>query len=458
MKVKTILANIYFHLAILSILYLVSGCTQNSLENERVNDTSDASGTLSLTIVKQELKEKYSENAGINWDELSGLSKKSETALRTIDSMYISLTSTDNTPVQSWGIKGTNTTVRVDDIYPGTNKLLELWIYDSTGVLIYEGQKNGIEIIQGQEAAVTINSTPIFSNVSFAFQLGAGVDSGVFYLSGSTDVYRAELELVGSELGKFTLDNLKGGYKYAVSCSLFLADGKLKFKELTTDSVLVEKGTAHHFALQLDNVLGKISLTITLPEDPAVSFGVSYTNAVKREPDPTDIIFTEFCADPGTGEGEGEWIEIYNRSIDTLELDSCRIGKSTSTDAPTTWFRLGEGLQLLPGAVLVFGDSNVAVKDEFISNDRFTITNTKSQLMIICNKVTQANTVIDSIAYTSYTSDDADSIFIDDDIVNSLHVDGIGKTFNGNNWCQTELAGDGSLPKATPGEVLSNCP
>jgi hypothetical protein len=72
-----------------------------------------------------------------------------------------------------------------------------------------------------------------------------------------------------------------------------------------------------------------------------------------REPRSGEVIITEFLSDPGAVADElGEWVEVYNRSEETLSLAGC-----TLSDAGRNAFTIPSGTTIEPGQYLVFARS-----------------------------------------------------------------------------------------------------
>jgi hypothetical protein len=73
--------------------------------------------------------------------------------------------------------------------------------------------------------------------------------------------------------------------------------------------------------------------------------------ALPKTPEEGDLIINEILYDPF--DGGGDFIEIYNRSIHAVSLDSCAIADATSGEMNTPDFITERNLLLMPGSFLV---------------------------------------------------------------------------------------------------------
>jgi hypothetical protein len=88
--------------------------------------------------------------------------------------------------------------------------------------------------------------------------------------------------------------------------------------------------------------------------------------SVSRQPENYgDLFFTEIFADPKSGNGYEyfQYLEIYNATLDTLELSECRVAREATTDSKTYHFKKPEDIILLPMEFLYFGRDSVADAD-----------------------------------------------------------------------------------------------
>jgi len=82
--------------------------------------------------------------------------------------------------------------------------------------------------------------------------------------------------------------------------------------------------------------------------------GGADTGATTNYPAGGKVLITEFLADASAvSDTVGEWVEVQNVDDETLDLGGC-----TLTDGGVNTFTLPDGLQIEPGAILVFGPSS----------------------------------------------------------------------------------------------------
>jgi hypothetical protein len=298
----------------------------------------------------------------------------------------------------------------------------------------------------------------VFSAVTAVFSLGvansSGIAGGSLTFIHAPDTISAEMVIVGIETGVFTIPRIEGDIKYEIQAVLWLADSTVVYESRQGDSIFVPVGESVDFQLDLISVLGKTSLSLNLTPQTEVTMNVSFSNAVTRAPGPAEIIFTEFYPAPAAEDSgsEGEWLEIYNRTQDTLILDGCRIAKTRTTTGSTTRHDIDSGTVLMPGEAQVYGRSYVSFRDVTYL---FSMVGTKQSILFICDPG-GGDVLIDSVSYTAeYVP--VDSIYSQDEFVSSLKPDKIGEPSIAENWCLTKMTGDDTYGSATPGQALSDC-
>jgi len=166
------------------------------------------------------------------------------------------------------------------------------------------------------------------------------------------------------------------------------------------------------------------------------------------------VYFCEFFPEPDEIDGgpDGEWIEIYNRTSDSLFLDHCRISKSRTSSSLSTRFDIPEGTVIGPSKLLVFGREKAIYKDVIFD---FKMVSTKQSLLLLCDENNQ-DLLLDSLTYTTeYVP--LDSIYSIDGYVSTKRHDQFSGDTSYRNWCLTEINPAAGSPSASPGGLLTDC-
>ena len=108
-----------------------------------------------------------------------------------------------------------------------------------------------------------------------------------------------------------------------------------------------------------------------------------------------DLLILELLPNPKTSGDDWEYTEVFNATLDTLVLDSCKLAKSrTSTTGSTATNLLG--CAVMPGQFAIIGRDSVGLRN--CSAGSFTLANTSQSVVLACG-----NLLVDSIAYNSPT-------------------------------------------------------
>ncbi len=340
------------------------------------------------------------------------------------------------------------------NLTPGEKKKLEVFLYDSNQTLTYQCTKDSVTIVIGQTNEVSVNCIPEFSILKINFPLGLNnpdkISQGNLKLIHGTDTLTSPLTIVG-ELGLFELLQVKGDVKYEIQINLKTVDGTTVYQE-ETDSLLVVKGQVTNLEIFLKTTQGKLFLSLNIPPTPLIQASASPINGLKRSPQAKEIIFSEFYPSPTVADGnsQGEWIEIYNRTHDTLQLGNCKISKTKGSNSTTTSTQIESGSLILPGQALVFGKDSVKFRD---LPSTMNLVDTKQSILFVCH-LNSTPLVIDSIAYTlEYLS--TDSIAAETNKVSTLNPYFIGQNAQNANWCLTQT--ESNTQQATPKNIYTSC-
>jgi hypothetical protein len=140
--------------------------------------------------------------------------------------------------------------------------------------------------------------------------------------------------------------------------------------------------------IPLKSTRGTAILELQASHDGPVQILAVLPISVSRKPENYgDLFFTEIFADPKTSGDDYEYMEIYNATLDTLELSDCRVAKSiTVSTVGRDRLNMPEDLVLPPMELLFFGRDSVENAD--FNYKSFTLTNTGQSLGFFCGSNT----------------------------------------------------------------------
>ena len=157
---------------------------------------------------------------------------------------------------------------------------------------------------------------------------------------------------------------------------------------------------------------------------------------------PFELVITEILADPTPGFGlpEAEFIEIYNRSANSILLSDVKLNEGSSRDLPSIYIDAGE-------YVIICDDDDTSEftgygKVAWVSS--MTLTNSGESIYLSCN----SGTVIDSVYYSSSWYMDS---YKEDGGWSLERIDTEFTCYNPSNWEPSSNTSGG-----TPGFVNSN--
>ena len=256
----------------------------------------------------------------------------------------------------------------------------------------------------------------------------------------ATDQYEIPMEQT-VDGAVFKSDMLKLGCEYEMEILLFNQEGKAVYSvsdkfTLTEDSPVPE--------LTLNSLRSQVALAIKAAEERRVEITISL-KAGYRRPQVDDLLITEFYAGASKSDTtQYEFIEIYNGSTDTLILDDCAIGATSSGSIRYLPLTISE---IAPRQVLVLGDATKDITPPLHVNTESwnDITNTKGSIVLKCDGET-----LDSLYYAT-----------EPDSLHANVVPSAGSKSNTStqlNLAQWENRLDSTawyLGKPTPGEVAT---
>lgn len=206
--------------------------------------------------------------------------------------------------------------------------------------------------------------------------------------------------------------------------------------------------------------------------NPSCDFGVTTFNCTSDElcahgscetipsnvPDAGDVVVTELMGDPdAVDDTEGEWIELYNTTGQTLSLFSLVIEDSESGTLKDRYTVLNTNAEIPAGDYAVFAvetdpAKNGGVQDAYFYEGRH-LKNTPGGLTI--RLVRQDGTLVDASYYEAPTAGVSQQLSLD--AYDSGATDPAAANDQAENWCEADSTyGDGD--EGTPGSENRTCP
>jgi beta-lactamase superfamily II metal-dependent hydrolase len=170
---------------------------------------------------------------------------------------------------------------------------------------------------------------------------------------------------------------------------------------------------------------------------------------------PGDVVITEFMKDPtAVADSAGEWIELYNKSIYTLNLEGWRLVDNDGDDALLS--NGGAGIFVSPGQRIVVGvnassaaNGGVTVHASY-SFTAFRMDNTVDEIALVApNQVEVDRIEYDNIIWPNVPGH---SVSLQPATLDHLLND------DPNRWCSSSTPIGGGADTGTPGAVNDTCP
>ncbi|MCL2101966.1 MAG: hypothetical protein FWH22_09680 [Fibromonadales bacterium] len=286
--------------------------------------------------------------------------------------------------------KSISDNVKIDGIPLGESRKFEVKVYADHGKEVLRGEAVA-DIIAGQTITIPITLIPISGFLRLEIPLGipnnTDIRSGTLYL-GSLE-FQMQFE---NGKGVFSTGALPLNQTFSLYLELKSSNGEILFfgeKQIKLSSILQAE------TMQLQSTRSSVTLELEMSYDGPVQILAMLPISVSREPRYYgDLFFTEIYADPKVNGDDFEYMEIYNATLDTLELANCRAARSRSSATATQMLDMPPDLILPPMKFLFFGRDSVEGAD--FNYEGFTLANTSQSLGFFCKDF-----VIDSLFYST---------------------------------------------------------
>ncbi|NLO23224.1 MAG: lamin tail domain-containing protein [Fibrobacter sp.] len=272
-------------------------------------------------------------------------------------------------------------------------------LYSNGGVLVQKGEVE-MELTANEEVFIEI---PLRALVGFAYiEIPLGFDNLM-------DIQKGSLNLSNKNFNQsFNLEK-NNEIAYFLSTPLHLNTSyfaKLELRDQNGDTIFVFQDSIEIndenplFNWNLFSLRSSVELSVLPIEILPQKYYANFPLSKKRTPKKGDIIFTEIYLNTSN---PAEFFEIFNGSLDSLILDSCKI---TGVGSPAAGVVFPENSLLMPSSFLSIG--GVDVSDVNMPVEEFNLTNTKRLLSLSCQ-----GTLIDTVFYNSTNTVEEGQVYIE---------------------------------------------
>ncbi|MCQ2124083.1 MAG: lamin tail domain-containing protein [Fibrobacter sp.] len=279
------------------------------------------------------------------------------------------------------------------ELFPSDHWSFKAKIY-ANGTLMQVGELE-TKLEAGSTVNLNIKMHAIVGFVYIDVPLGlhneAGIHSGEMKLTSKSENYTIPMEFSANR-GVFKSNSLKLGETYNITIALKDSNNKTIY-ELSDTFDLTEDSPVP--SLQLKSLRAQVDLAIQAAADKNIELSLPLP-AGYRKPKAEEILITEYFSAPSTNDTtQFEFVEIYNGSLDTLILDDCSLGITSSSS--TKHFPLTVS-EIAPSQVIVLGNPNGKnTPPLFVNTDGWVdMGNSKGQVILKCDGIT-----LDSLYYSS---------------------------------------------------------
>ncbi len=305
--------------------------------------------------------------------------------------------------------------------------------YYANGLLVQQGEV-AAELSAGEEVNISISMRAVAGFLFVRIPLG---------LTNPMDIASGELSLVSgkdsqsyplsftAEAATVSTGMLVIGQTYDVHLELLSSSGELLYQ---MDSQVLIDGENFALNWELNSLHADVSLSIK--SDSLSTFSATaFLPSKLRAPKAGDLTITEFMT-----EGKDEFVEYYNASLDTLDLQGCSLW-ATSSSSFKSMVEIPETVLLPPDAFLIFGNDSMPGRDIPV---KLSMPSTKGSIALRCGELT-----IDSLFYVSEKTVTADTtgayagispFAVDSKWSLQLPLENYKNRENGLSWCNGDFS------------------
>ena len=325
------------------------------------------------------------------------------------------------------------------DLFPHDRWTLSAKLY-ANGGLMQEG-----EVVTKIEAGSSLDVTiPLHAIVGFVYveiPLGfgnpAGVASGTLSLTTDDTSYSYKMTMDGVN-AVFASGMLPLGKTYEIKLLLKDSEGKTIYS-LQDSFLLTEDSPVPEFSVK--SIRSKVQLAISTADEVNKELSLRLPGHF-RYPSVGDIVVTEvFTAVNTKDSSQYEFVELYNGSLDTLNLEGCTVGTNSVASSSCA---IVPG-RINPGDILVLGELGERTPEAYRNTDKWkALGNTKGSIVLQCMGV---------ILDTLYYADKPDSLHVE--VIPAMGSSKYGQSsqLNIRKWQKRDKADSWCLSEPTPGKL-----
>ena len=326
------------------------------------------------------------------------------------------------------------------DLFPSDSWKFKASIY-ANGALMQVGEiETGLTA--GTAANLSIQMHPVVGFVYIEIPTGlkndAGIAGGSLKLKSKSGQHEIALTQT-AESAVFKSGMLPLGEEYEMELLLFNEDGKAIYR--ISDKFIISEDSPVP-ELTLNSLRSQVSLDVKTADERLIEITLPL-QAGYRKPKSDDLLITEIFTNPNKSDSsQYEFVEIFNGTIDTLILDDCQIGITSSGSLKFMPLTVSE---IAPMQALVVGDAHHPNTPPLYVNTEnwYDIVGSKGSAVLRCDGET-----IDSLYYAP----DADSLH--QNVVPSAgNKNGISAQLNIERWKDRSDSTAWCLGKPSPGAV-----
>lgn len=269
------------------------------------------------------------------------------------------------------------------------NQALSIYVkvFDE-GVIRYQGDVT-LVLTEEFSGVIQLELEALFRYVKMKVPLGLdnplGISDGSLRIDSLSVNLQEQAPEHFFEIGPLSIDTT-----YTFEVHLWSLEGDTLFS--LVDSFYLDQDTELINGFKLETVGMQASLELVILASQNLLSQLEFPQAtLKRAEDSLSLVLSELMVQP-TSTGSGlEYVELYNNSFDTLDLDSCALTKSRGSTSTSSRVLLSS-FQLAPQETMVVGGEEVPEVD--LTWDSFSLVNTRGSLLLFCE-----GQVLDSIFY-----------------------------------------------------------
>jgi hypothetical protein len=378
-------------------------------------------------------------------------------ALRPVDSAQVRISGTAmDTLAFGFRVNSGAQSLSMIDIPPGPNRRFEVSLFHA-GKTFYKGAVTA-ELRTDRANSITVNCLPEFSRISASIHIPIDfpleVAGGILRVENDEEVFSAAPTING-ELRNFRLEEVPGDREYSVSLALWGPGGDTLATAYRA-GVYIPKGQNVALVMPLALAFTQIALTMTVGEPTTTSIVMTLPGGRRTPTMFGEAIISEIYAIPTAEEGSdnGEWLELFNRITDTLDLSGCQLIRDAGTGTGMS-FTLPSNTLIAPGRGLIVGRSAVSFA-HVVQASALTLTNTSARLEFACTPVGGATARIDTMRYSTSLSDTVAARIIAAKVT-TLKPSRLASRHKSDAWCLSSVSPSSADYGMTPGGIIGSC-